>query len=220
MKWLLKTMLFAVCLVALGCHPEKPEPKTAPDAQPSAPIAERAPHVMDIGDVEAGVWIEVTIDESSRGPGVLVEDQESRRERIVMSTADLTAMPASLAAVVRVNADSVIQYAERLVLLRGTLMVEQREAARFAVVFGRNAPEIAVPAGVIADRIFTADILDAMRESGESALVHVEAEALLLSPEADFSAVDVMGLTTDAKDMTRILSNPLRVNWKTDGEIQ
>jgi len=219
MKQSVRAVLCAACLVAIGCHPEKPEPKTEPAPQPSVPMAERAPHVMDIGDVEAGVWIEVTIDESSRGPGVVVEDQQSRRERIVMSTVDLTAVPESLTAAVRVNADSVIQYADRMVLLRGALLVEQREVARFAVVFGRSATEIAVPEGVIAERTFTVDILDPVRKAGESALVHAEAEALLLPPEADLSAMDVMGVTTDAKDMTQILSNPLRVNWKKAGEM-
>ncbi len=217
MKWSVMAVLFAACLVTMGCHPEKPEPKRDANVKPSAPVAEHAPHVMDIGDVEAGVWIEVTIDESSRGSGVVVEDQQSRRERMVMSTADLTAAPESLAAAVRVNADSVIQYAERLVLLRGALLVEQREVARFAVLFGRDATEIAHPEGVIAERMFTVDILDPVREAGESVLVHAEAEALLLPPEADLSAMDVMDVMTDAKDMTRILSNPLRVNWKTEG---
>lgn len=219
MRKVFQSLLCIACAVMAGCHPEKPAPKQEPAAHTGAPLVSQAPHVMDIGDVEAGIWITVTVDESSRGSTVVVEDQHSRRDRLVLSNAEVTAMPESLKAAVQINADSSVLYAERVVLVRGALLVEQQVAARFAVFFGKNAPDIAATEALFTEAAFSAEIRDVVLAAGASALVHVEAEAMLLPEGANLNAADLSQLTVDPKDMTRILSNPLRVNQKTAGDV-
>jgi len=165
---------------------------------------------LNIGDVEAKVFINGTVVERSQGPNVKVEQMEARNERITFTTVDVSPpYPSEFWVNFQIRSEE--SYGKQPVVLRGRMLRDESLLGEFHTVLGRDATRGYTASPPL--HSYSCDILAGLDAVPESVLVLVEADVLLMSPGTPEASVDPVTAEVEAEFRATIRSNPLRVNF-------
>lgn len=201
-----------VCVGALcGCTVRT---APAPQADPNAPGAAAPALVVEgpnIGDIEHGLSIEITVQESLAPEGVEVDELRSFTGALNLATGTVPPgadrLPALVSIAPRFNAGS------RPVALRGTVLRDDDPIAAFELLVAPDGPRLLhVNGAPLPDLHFTVDALHGLGAVPETMLLHVSVDVHMLPADTDPDAVDVATVEAVPTARTTVLSNPLRVN--------
>jgi hypothetical protein len=215
MRFTFLALLICSSFIA-GCG-QAPAPATI-KADPAAPD----PSIMvkegiDIGDVEHGVRLEVTLPEDARPPQVQVEEMRDLKKDLNMVIVTLKD-PALAALPVQVKIFAGADTSTQPVVLRGRVMRDNAAIASFHTILSPAADRVVLLDGQpFPDLTFNCDTLKAMEPRPASYLIHVEADAFLMPAGTDPATLDAATATAVPTSTTTLLSNPVRVNLATPG---
>lgn len=209
-RFLLHTLLPA--LVLAGCTVRTP-PAPPPDPNEGGAAAPApAAQGPDIGDVEHGLSIELTIPEGHAPDGVRVEELRSFTKALNMASASVAGdWPETLPVFVSISPR--FNMGHRLVVLRGHLLRDDAPIAAFHLLVTPEGPRMLhVDGAPVPDLSFAVDALAGLDRAIDTTLLHAAVDAMLLPPDTEESAVDPATVTAVPTATTTVLSNPLRVN--------
>ncbi len=206
----------AVCIAAaaLSCKPMGPPqggktPK-APAGKPSdgSPAAEApkaaVPHVIDVGDVEAGTKFTAVLDGKSKAPNVTEEELTDVRGDLDMVTLKvMPPYPKELWVSFRVNAKG--SFGDTPVALRAKILREKDTIGTMAFVFG--APNTPVP------YTYSVDVLSGLASPPKSLLVYALGDVILCTAGTDPKTIDPKTVAGLDQNTGAVQSNPVRINF-------
>ncbi len=215
MRFTLFAVLMCASLVA-GCG-QAPAPSamksdpTAPD--PSIMVKEG----IDVGDIEHGVRLEVTLPEDARPPQVQVEEMRDLKKDLNMVIVTVND-PAIATLPVQVKIFAGADTSTQPVVLRGRVMRDNAAIASFHTLLAPAGDRVVVLEGQpFPDLTFPCDTLKALEPRPASYLIHVEVDAFLMPAGTDPTTIDATTATAVPTSTTTLLSNPVRVNLATAG---
>ncbi|MFO7776675.1 MAG: hypothetical protein R6W89_12840, partial [Candidatus Hydrogenedentota bacterium] len=201
----------------VGCEPPAPaDPQEAEYEELEAPAEEAetagAP-TLDVGDVEAQVWVEGSVDPELDDPGVHAQAIVDRRQRRNMVRIQLEPpYPEELWLQYQTSCER--NFADTPAVIRGSFVrdVDGAELGRLAGVFGED--------GVNTQYTARIDALEGLEEIPESILITFEGESLLLPEGVDEDEVDPEEAeTSSGRQSNFVYCNPVRVIFmEDDGE--
>lgn len=199
-----RIVFVALVLAAVGCQPDlRPEPPPTPEAS-LFPTPTEAAHVVDIGDVEAGVRLEGILAERSQASNVEEERFETRKGDLMSTTITVRPpFPESLWLTFRVNASRGFRTAP--VALRAKILVEEEERGGFTAVLDAEA------ARSVYEK--TVDVLAGLEGPPETMLAYAQAEAVLLPEGTEAAMVAPATATGPPERCATITGNPVRINF-------
>ncbi len=208
----------ALAGLLVGCEP--PAPADPQDDDAEAPIFEipeedpvtARPTALDIGDVEAQVWLQGTLDPDMDDPGIHAQAMVDRRQRRNMVRIQVEPpYPDELWLHYETTCER--NFPDTPAVIRGSFVrdVDGAELGRLAGVFGED--------GVNTQYTARIDALEGLEEIPESFLITFEGEALLLESDVDEADVDPEEAeTTPGRRSDFVYCNPVRVIFLEDEE--
>ena len=193
----------------VGCEPPAPaDPQEAEPPSFEAPADEPAtarPTTLDVGDVEAQVWVEGTIDPESDDPGIHAQAMVDRRQRRNMVRIQVEP-PYPDELWLRYETTCERNFPDPAAVIRGSFVrdVDGAELGRLAGVFGED--------GVHTQYTARINALEDLEEIPESFLITFEGESLLLRDGVDANEVDPEEAeTSPGRRSDFVYCNPIRV---------
>ena len=200
----------------VGCEPPAPaDPQEAEPPSFEAPADEPAtarPTTLDVGDVEAQVWVEGTIDPESDDPGIHAQAMVDRRQRRNMVRIQVEP-PYPDELWLRYETTCERNFPDPAAVIRGSFVrdVDGAELGRLAGVFGED--------GVHTQYTARINALEDLEEIPESFLITFEGESLLLRDGVDANEVDPEEAeTSSGRRSDFVYCNPIRVIFLEDDE--
>ncbi len=198
----------------VGCEPPAPaDPQEAEPPSFEAPAEEPVtarPTVLDIGDVEAQVWVEGTIDPESEDAGVFAQEMVDRRQRRNMVRI-LLEPPYPDELWLHYETTCERNFPDTPAVIRGSFVrdVDGAELGRLAGVFGED--------GINTQYTTRINALEGLEEIPESFLITFDGEALLLESGVEEADVDPEEAeTTPGRQSNFVYCNPVRVIFLED----
>jgi hypothetical protein len=211
-------LLSALVLVVAGCSEPEDAELNEDESIPglTIPTSEDSVVATDIevtiGDVEQQVRLNGTVEEPDRPlEGVKVEEIEDPRGKMNLVTVDISPpYPQSLMLTYRLSAQR--NFPDTPVVLRGRILTDKtaEPLATFTEVLGEQATRV--------DRAVKVDLMAALTEIPDTLLVTADLDALLLAKGTPEESVDPATAETTPDRQSKILVNPIRVNFLKEGE--
>ena len=194
-------------LIALpACSAPKPEaPKAVekPAKPPQPPLAAPVEPGLNIGDVEAGIIVAATVPPEGLSPQVAVENMETKRDRLAMSTITVKP-PYPEKLTLRVTLTPKVSYVKQPVVVRGKLRRDEKPLEpEFSTVVSEGGPTLATT--IKCDF----DIMQGLATPPETMLVYAQFDAYLMPMDTPITGIDPK--TSQSDQHTELLSNPVRV---------
>ena len=200
----------------IGCEPPAPaDPQEAEQPELETPAEEPTtarPTTLNVGDVEAQVWVEGTLDPDMDDPGIhaqAIVDQRQRRNMVRIQVEP----PYPDELWLRYETECERNFPDPPAVIRGSFVrdVDGAELGRLAGVFGED--------GVHTQYTARIDALEDLEEIPESFLITFEGESLLLEDGVDADEVDPEEAeTSPGRQSNFVYSNPIRVIFLEDEE--
>lgn len=209
----LLSVLVLVLIVLAGCD-ATPKPagngSGGGEAPPTVPVDahgdDTAP--VDIGDVEAGIRVEVKVAEESEGPNITTDYLIDARQILNMATANVY-LPHPEKLLLEMKTISKRSFEDSPVVFRAKVFVgegkNKREIDEFSGVFGAKA--------AFTNIAHTLDLMEHLDEIPESLLLIVQFDLLLMPKGTAEEGLDPDQLPGEASDSSMNVSNPVRINF-------
>lgn len=210
-------------LILTGCGGQEPAEPVSPgepvesSETAAASVLDNTPD-LDIGDIEAGVDFQVTLDEANAPSNVSAENLLNQRKKLNLVTLTVNgARPAELW--LNINLKTQLEFPERPVAARGRLIRELEEGVKetfftFQTVFDANAStRMRRVEGDFPPQHFRADLMQGLSDLPESMLVYAEMDVVMMPEGTDPATLDPATASNTPEDEGILLSNPMRVNY-------
>lgn len=192
--------------LAAGCFP--PEPAAPPETgglESGPGDALPPPPDLDVGTVEATLFIEAKAAPEADEAGLRQETLPGMRSSVSLATVEVDPPhPARLPIAFQLRGT---QAYPRVVLLRGFIYRDEEPIAPYEMLLGGGIPIYAYSEPVLLD------VLEGLDAPPESMLIVAKADVLLLPPDTDPAEVDFAGAEVHADDEGFIMSNPVRIHF-------
>lgn len=214
-------LLLTTALIFAGCGGSESAP--APETREAAATVDRAAALpakaKTIGDLEAEVDFELTLDEETAPPGVTMESLRSQRKKLNMVTVTVPgARPDALW--LSIDLGTRLSFPERPVVASGRLIRDLENGQEetlftFETIFDENASRSARrEEGDYPPQHFRAEVLQGLEEMPETMLVYAEMDVVITPRNVDPAGVDPAADKGDPEERGTLVSNPLRVNFE------
>ncbi len=224
MKRTLPALLLAAFI--MGCQPKTPSnPPDAPTNGAATPS--QAGEVtggqnisagelkLNIGDVEAQVFIAANIAEESRGLQVAVKEiiTPSAKKMLGMCIVTVTApFPKTLWAEFSIK--SFQAFPDQPVAMRGVVLRGEETIGKFHTVLGKYAQVPGPVEGMnVPELVFKLDLLEGLAEIPETLAVYAQFEALLMPLGTGAETLDPLAAAIEEVPSATIRSNPIRIKF-------
>jgi hypothetical protein len=204
--------------MSTGCAPTPPVAKTSEvKAEGAGPpgAAKAAEPVLPItvGDVEARIHMDATVDAAARGPNMAVEELEDYRQGFNYVTITVSPpYPAQLAITFKTVPH--IGFAEQPYVLRTTVFRDKNVIATFnnVIVSDPPASELAPPS-----RVNVFNVLEGLTATPDTLLVRAQSEIVLYPKGTDAATIDPKAPAPGTGPTGVLLSNPVRITFAHGG---
>jgi len=195
---------FMVAIASCSPAPVRNEAGSSSPERSSSSSPSVAKKTFDLGDAETSLKLEAKVGAASANPSVKVDETLDYRQKLVMTTVDVTP-PAPKEFWVTFILQSSSAFKEAPVVVRGKVFRNDSEVGAFAAVLGADATKKPFEQNV--------DALAGLSTAPNTMLVHAEAEVILLPEGTDPATVDPKTVTGTPDATGSVLSNPMRVNF-------
>ncbi len=207
--------------VLIGCGKDATPPPGAPSnpeagATP-APVVEMAPE-LNVGDIEAKLEFELTLDPESPVEGVTSEELRSSLKKLNMMTTTIDGVrPAEL--FLAIDMETQLEFPERPVAVRGRVVRDLENGQEetiytFQTILDENASiRKRRVEGEYPPLHFKTDALQGLAEIPETMLLHAELDIVIMPEGTDPKTLDPSTAEGASEDTAIILSNPMRINY-------
>ena len=206
----MKRFLIVGCLMVLlaGCGPMapvKPKPgQGGPETRDQSSVEKNT----TIGDVEFAVHFNGTLDDRSKAPNITENTLMNPRKYVDLTTITVKPpYPESLW--ITFTSSSTKSFRDTPAALRATVYIDDTAVDSFTVIMGADASR--------QKETYSLDVLQKAGSVPKTALVRVQAEALLLPEGTDPATVDPATMTVSADRKGTVMSNPVRINFVAEG---
>jgi hypothetical protein len=224
MKYLALLLMASLCLASCGNgSAPAPENQGATPAAPAAPAATaeivKIVPEKNVGDIEAELKRELTLDAETAPPGVTSEELRSQFQRLNLVTVNVEGpRPAELW--FKIDLETQLEFVERPVALRGRLVREVAEGQKetvysFKTVLDETASiRVRRVDGDYPPLHFRGEIMQGLTDLPETMLVYAEMDVVIMPKGTDPKTLDPETAQGSAEDTTTLLTNPVRLNFK------
>ncbi len=194
-----------VALMLAACDPgAPPDPREIEEAQdPDRELGAAA--TLNVGDVEAQVWVEGTLDPEFDDPNVeVIERVDQRQRRNLVEITVAPPYPDELWLLYETTA--VRTFPDTPAVIRTRILRDGEEIGRIAGVFGAEAH--------LADYSTRVDALEGLDEIPDRLLITTEGESLLMPAGTETEELDPWEATTQpGRRSNFVYCNPIRIEF-------
>ncbi len=216
MKLMVALTIFVLALS--GCSEEKVSVPPAAGGSPTAAIpVVTDTEKVDVGDVEAKVALELTL-ESGPVPGIAVEELRSAKQRLNSVTLTISdPKPAELW--VKVALNSTDSFPARPVAVRGKVFREigknsKEELLSFLTILdAHTAPQHRLADGSGHPMEFRVDAIQGLGELPTTMLISATAQVIMSPTGTDPATIDPATYTSTPEDTGNLIGNAFRINY-------
>ncbi len=216
----LMVALTVVVLALSGCSEEKVKVSVPPakggSSSAASPVVSDT-EKMDVGDVEAKVSLELTL-EGGPVPGIAVEELRNAKQRLNSATVNISdPKPAELW--VKVALSSTDSFASRPVAVRGAVFREIAKGSKeeiltfLTILDAHTAPQHRLADGSGHPLEFRVDAIKGLADLPPTMLLSATAQVIMSPTGTDPATIDPATYTSAPEDTGNLLANAFRINY-------